>query len=1475
MQNRYRAGINVKVLLIVGVAGGLLVVGAYFAHKYRQRLLVDAARTAGLEAFQNQDWQEAYKQFGRWLNHHPMDVEILRPNAQAHLAVERISAGNLGAAMRAYRTILRVNPDDDEAFERLVKLYLATNNIAELMLIAEQRLDANATDATAMLARAKSLVFQQKYDLAIEQLEQMVDAHESNPEVADPFVEACILLSELAAVYNSVADHEVALGWLERAAARRPESAWVRSHLAVRKRQLAAALFAANERAAADAMAAEAKADRQAALALTFDDPRTYLLSADECLTVNDLDNAAQVLQRALTVPREVVQTEIINPTDWDYGLFRRRAMLAIAQDHPEEGAELADAAMEQLGWSNYRVSIMPMAAELYIEAARFADAREMLDTYIEQAELMDPSAERDAEVAFLEAKLAWAQDDPYGVVRYLAPLVDQGELPPPAIDLLARAYERTGQAGRLVESLGPELNASGQLGEVRLRMARNLIERGRWQAALQVLDPLAVRLPDNYEIGILQLSARLGQAVQTADASLPNSLAEIEAALRKLIAARPERPEAYLILSSTLEQRDGPAAAQAVLADAIDNCEGTLPLRLELAETYARADQPAEVARILRDACDAEPANATPWAALSEWHLRQNDTEAARRVLEEGLTNVADTGAQRSLGVRLATLDLMSDEPDAALGRLQQIAADNPRDVQVRGLLLQLPAVQRDEEYAAQLLQEMQEIEGAAGVLWRFHTARLAMAREQTAAKRDEIEELLRDCIKTDPSWAAPALLLGRFYEQLGLPERASQVYRLSYESTDSTELGLRWLALLQDLGRLDEARQLIARLSRSLDERTASALRVSQAVGEGAYDAAIQELEGRLGAEQRGGADAVILAQLRFQKTGDADAALQLLDQAAETGAAAADVARTRASILATVGRQDEALAVLDAHVAEAGDVQAYLLRASYHEQVGNAEAAEEDYVKITELSGETLAYMVLGEFYAKQRQWDRAIDAWEIGLKGKPSVRQESNLQRALAKALLLRNQPGDRDRAAALVDDATASGAADAELAWVRAVALAKENSAESIAQLHELLREVPDMPPGSVDAYAGLANFALQLNDAATAREIALRGLQVAGDGSPTLTGVQARAELALGNVEAAERLARAVFESDPNNRAAFVVQGGVALRRNDQASLRELLPRIEKHLADEDAPAIMHLLHADVLAALDRLQEAIAALEAYTPEARDGTRSVRLALVDFNRRAGNLAAAEQWLVRAEEVALPEDPMLLERRAALLIAQQKFDELRSFLAADQPAGQNVGLLLGTASQLQVAPPQLPLAIEFVRRAIDLTDAPAPDQASLLGMLVYQTGDIAEARRIYEKLVETHPNHAEALNNLAWILADAFQETEQAAPLARKAVTLAPESANYRDTLGYILRRWPGHLAEARDEFRRGVDLAPAGSVLRAQLLARLSDVCNTLEDWSTLRPYRDELTELADKARERGLTAEETGFVRQALQQLQA
>ena len=73
---------------------------------------------------------------------------------------------------------------------------------------------------------------------------------------------------------------------------------------------------------------------------------------------------------------------------------------------------------------------------------------------------------------------------------------------------------------------------------------------------------------------------------------------------------------------------------------------------------------------------------------------------------------------------------------------------------------------------------------------------------------------------------------------------------------------------------------------------------------------------------------------------------------------------------------------------------------------------------------------------------------------------------------------------------------------------------------------------------------------------------------------------------------------------------------------------------------------------------------------------------------------------------------------------------------------------------------------------------------------LAILYNTTGQGAQAKPLYEQVLKLQPDNPVALNNLAFIMADAGDDLDQALTMAQRAKQQRPNDKDVSDTLGWI-------------------------------------------------------------------------------------
>ena len=132
----------------------------------------------------------------------------------------------------------------------------------------------------------------------------------------------------------------------------------------------------------------------------------------------------------------------------------------------------------------------------------------------------------------------------------------------------------------------------------------------------------------------------------------------------------------------------------------------------------------------------------------------------------------------------------------------------------------------------------------------------------------------------------------------------------------------------------------------------------------------------------------------------------------------------------------------------------------------------------------------------------------------------------------------------------------------------------------------------------------------------------------------------------------------------------------------------------------------------------------------------------------------------------------------------------------------------------------------------------------------------------------------PDSTRALNDLAWILAEARHDYAAALTLADRGLALEPDNVDLLDTRGAILMHLPDRLAQARADFERCAAVlarTSPGSATHARMLWQLGRICAELDDATAARRALQEAMEI--DGRHSVFTADERPQVSRLLERL--
>ncbi len=311
-------------------------------------------------------------------------------------------------------------------------------------------------------------------------------------------------------------------------------------------------------------------------------------------------------------------------------------------------------------------------------------------------------------------------------------------------------------------------------------------------------------------------------------------------------------------------------------------------------------------------------------------------------------------------------------------------------------------------------------------------------------------------------------------------------------------------------------------------------------------------------------------------------------------------------------------------------------------------------------------------------------------------------------------------------------------------------------------------------------------------------------------------------EKAVGSLEQAVNLA-------PNYAEALVPLATLYIRKGD---LSNAVLQLRKVVQQRPNLILAQLLLADAYRGQGHFEDAI---DIYLEvEAKTKNAQAPLLRGQLLMQQKKYAEARAAFNRALELA-PEDPAPQEQLATLDLTEGHYDAARkridAYIAANPKQGgpyillAKVFVAMGDVGQAEGAlkksielQPDSPNAYYLLaglyfssnqhQKALAnlanlIARNPNDKQALLLtGVLQDELKNRPAAREAYEKLLKVDPRSATALNNLAYLYSEFFNDLDRAQELGQRARDAAPDEPHVADTFGWILfkkRQYPRAVA----------------------------------------------------------------------------
>jgi tetratricopeptide (TPR) repeat protein len=422
----------------------------------------------------------------------------------------------------------------------------------------------------------------------------------------------------------------------------------------------------------------------------------------------------------------------------------------------------------------------------------------------------------------------------------------------------------------------------------------------------------------------------------------------------------------------------------------------------------------------------------------------------------------------------------------------------------------------------------------------------------------------------------------------------------------------------------------------------------------------------------------------------------------------------------------------------------------------------------------------HLLAGDFFFfRLRELDHAQDEYEAGMKAFP--KGKVTYQKRLVE--LFANQTAKNRDANNLLAEILKDNPKDSDAIAMRAALMLQTGNIEQINMAANDLQALVTKNPKNHLLHFNLARALaakgqieaarLQLEEAVKLRPDFIVAREMLG-----------RIYLRKGDFAKALETSDGIIRLDHNNLTAHLMRSSALLGLGDKDKAREELSYITKtYPQNPDARWQVGYL---AYQGKDYKQAEQIFSEMYKANPNDGRSLAGLteALAGENRMSDAIAEAKK--------ALDKEPERRDLRlflANLDMRAEKFDEalgIYKSLLTKEPKSAD---LLARIAETERRKGDLNSAIDDFRRCSQ--EAPNnTDCLRMLGLLMEATGKRDLAKPVYEQILKIHPDDPVALNNLAFAKAEDGVDLDQALTMAQRAVQVAPNSPELKDTLGWI-------------------------------------------------------------------------------------
>lgn len=945
----------------------------------------------------------------------------------------------------------------------------------------------------------------------------------------------------------------------------------------------------------------------------------------------------------------------------------------------------------------------------------------------------------------------------------------------------LGGCYEKIGDSNRAVGIYTRNVTTDPRDVASRIALARALTTDGRLSEALEQYQHL-VRMPNAspaylYHVANLVLARNQSRPIEDQKSFWPDvdrAIAQAEQ-LRPLPtevvvlraqyhAAKQEFDKAQEVLTSAFaDPKSRPATVWASLAElkifsarqkaanSRSNPAAAGPgEKEELAAALSTLD---EAEKILGDQIIFRMVRAQYWMG--------QDREQARKALAslaEKLDRFSNDEKAQLLSF-LGTCKLLIGDVQGAVRDLEIVAQDLlPFDLRTRLTLFEIALVSRDDAAMSRWRDELKAIEPSDGALWRYARARQQVARAFSGQKADFTEarsDLAVASIRR-PDWSRVVVCQAFLDDLEGHPELAlpNYVRGLSGNWNDPIAIA-RAARLLHDKGRFTEANRLFGRVPSSLIVATGA----QQAAADAAWrardiSAAKEILNATSAADSKDYRQLLWVARMNWN-TGESEKAEEAFAKARDLARAAPEAWVAIIDYLIATGQAERARNELESAKAKLKQSNHALVLARCLELTGDVEHAGESYqAALTAAPNDVDALYAIATYSIRMQRLDDAEKHLRklMELTRTKSPETSTVARRMIAAILSAKGDPAKAKEAMELLATSTGgnqpAGASDGDLR-LRAQLMANQPSAAQRRESLRIFEDLIERQVGTEGDYAGAAQLYESIGDWPNASK---------------------RYRELVDNFESASPLSLYCAAR------GFALHGDIGRSEN-----------VHRRMIDTKAPATLtREIEARILFAKGQKEQAAAMIKGLAGSEGTSLQGIAGLLAEFGDQAG----AEEILRRFVEKSKHADSVLALARQ--LIQNKKFEEALDLCDKAVKTCSPTAVVDVYLMALDAVGTDETRFNRIEKQLESLVQRESSNTALIVALANSKSvrGKYDDAIKLYRRALELNPREANALNNLAWILALRDKNGAEAMPLAQRAVEVRGEEPSVLDTRAVV-------------------------------------------------------------------------------------